>query len=120
MTKKKDKLPAQRVRDKQLKVWISEDEQNMIRLKMAEFGTTNQSAYVRKMAIDGYVIKLELPELKEILRLMGPTANNVNQIARKLNSDGSAYQEDIQDVQARLDQIYEQLRTLLFKLSKLD
>lgn len=120
MAKVKQNLPPNRVRDKQLKIWVSQEEQDMIRLKMAEFGTTNMSAYIRKMAIDGYVIKLELPELKEILHLLGPTANNVNQMARKLNSDGSIYQEDIQDVQHRLDQVYEQLRTLIFQLSKLD
>ena len=118
--KEKQHLPPHRRRDKQLKVWISQEELDLLRLKLAEFGAVNQSAYIRKMIIDGYVFKLELPELKEILRLMGPTASNVNQIARKLNSDGSVYQEDIQDVQNRLDQVYEQLRTLLFKLSKLD
>mgnify|MGYP002087627730 CR=1 FL=1 len=53
-------------------------------------------AYLRKMAIDGYVIKLELPELKEMIRLLGIANNNINQIARSLNSTGRIYETDIQ------------------------
>lgn len=118
--RKREPLPPERKRDKQLKIWVSPEEQEMIHQKMAEFGTTNMGAFVRKMVIDGYILKLELPELKEILRLMGPTANNVNQMARKLNAGGSIYKEDLVEIQQRLDQVYECLRSLLQQLAKLD
>lgn len=113
------RLPPERVRNKQIKFWVSEEERKMIHQKLDIFGTTNMGAYLRKMAIDGYVIRMDLPELKEILHLLGPTANNVNQLARKVNSGGQPYKEDLEDIQHRLDQIYDLLRDILDNLAKL-
>ena len=99
ITPKKERilLPPERKRDKQLKIWVSQEELDMIHQKMAEFGTTHQGAFVRKMVIDGYIVKLDIPELKEIINLLGPIGNNINQMARKLNSGGSIYKEDMED-----------------------
>ena len=112
-------LPPERKRDKQLKIWVSQEEQEMIRQKMAEFGTENMGAFVRKMVIDGYILKLDIPELKEIIHLLGPIGNNVNQMARKLNAGGSIYREDIAEVNAKLDAIYKQLEKILKRLAKI-
>ena len=112
-------LPPERKRDKQLKIWVSQEEQDLIRQKMAEFGTENMGAFVRKMVIDGYILKLDIPELKEIVRLLGPIGNNVNQMARKLNAGGSIYREDIAEVNAKLDAIYKQLEKILKRLAKI-
>ena len=65
-------LPPERKRDKQLKIWVSKEELDMIHQKMAEFGTSNMGAFVRKMVIDGYIVKLDIPELREIIHLLGP------------------------------------------------
>ena len=75
-------------------------------------------AYLRKMAIDGYVIKLELPELKEMIRLLG-IANNINQIARSLNSTGRIYETDIQEIRDRIDGLYDCARKILDSLAKI-
>ena len=91
----------------------------MIRQKMAEFGTDNMGAFVRKMVIDGYIVKLDIPELKEIIRLMGPIGNNINQMARKLNAGGSIYKEDMEEICANQDEIYKLLRKVLISLSKI-
>ena len=91
----------------------------MIHQKMAEFGTEHMGAFVRKMVIDGYILKLDIPELKEIIRLLGPIGNNVNQMARKLNAGGSIYREDIAEVNAKLDAIYKQLEKILKRLAKI-
>ena len=91
----------------------------MIHQKMAEFGTTHQGAFIRKMVIDGYIIKLDLPELKEIIRMLGPIGNNVNQMARKLNAGGSIYKEDMEEICANQDEIYKLLRKVLISLSKI-
>ena len=99
-------LPPERKRDKQLKIWVSQEELDMIQQKMEDFGTHRMGAFIRKLVIDGYVIKLEIPELKEIIRMLGPIGNNVNQMARKLNASGSIYREDIAEVNAKLDTIY--------------
>ena len=112
-------LSPERKRDKQLKIWVSQEELDMIHQKMAEFGTTHQGAFIRKMVIDGYIIKLDLPELKEIIRLLGPIGNNVNQMARKLNAGGSIYREDIAEVNAKLDAVYKLQGKILKQLAKI-
>lgn len=117
--KERELLPPERKRNKQLKIWISQEEQDMIRQKMAEFGTDNMGAFVRKMVIDGYIIKLDLPELQEIIRLLGSIANNVNQIARRVNAGGNVYKEDLEEVNANLDQNYKMLRKVMKSLSKI-
>ncbi len=113
-------LPPERKRDKQLKIWVSQEELDMIHRKMEDFGTHRMGAFVRKLVIDGYVIKLQIPELKEIIRLLGPIGNNVNQIARKLNAGGNIYREDITEVNTKLDAIYTQLEKILKRLSKIE
>lgn len=117
--KEHELLPPERKRNKQLKIWISQEEQDMIRQKMAEFGTDNMGAFVRKMVIDGYIIKLDLPELQEIIRLLGSIANNVNQIARRVNAGGNVYKEDLEEVNTNLDQNYKMLRKVMKSLSKI-
>ena len=117
--KERELLPPERKRDKQLKIWVSQEELDMIHQKMAEFGTPNMGAFVRKMVIDGYIVKLDIPELKEIIRLLGPIGNNLNQMARQLHSTGSIYQQDIREVEVQLEQNYKMLRKLITKLSKI-
>ena len=71
-------------RDTAILLRMSEEELEQIRERMAVYGTTNMSAFIRKMAIDGYVVKLDLPELKEMTRLLSSYSNNLNQIARRV------------------------------------
>ena len=112
-------LSPERKRDKQLKIWVSQEELDMIHQKMAEFGTSNMGAFVRKIVIDGYIVKLDIPELREILHQLGPIGNNVNQMARKLNAGGSIYREDLAEVNAKLDAVYKLQRRILKKLAKI-
>ena len=112
-------LSPERKRDRQLKIWVSQEELDMIHKKMAEFGTSNMGAFVRKMVIDGYIVKLDIPELREILHQLGPIGNNVNQMARKLNAGGSIYREDLAEVNAKLDAVYKLQRRILKKLAKI-
>ena len=89
----------------------------MIEERMQELGTTNREAYLRKIAIDGMIVKLEVQELKEIVSLMRRTSNNVNQIARRLNETGRIYEADITDVHNRQEQLWDMLNSLITKLS---
>jgi len=118
---KRERIPLspERKRDKQLKIWVSQEELDMIHQKMAEFGTSNMGAFVRKMVIDGYIVKLDIPELREILHQLGPIGNNVNQMARKLNAGGSIYREDLAEVNSKLDAVYKLQRRILKKLAKI-
>ena len=65
---------------------------------MQQYGTENLSAYLRKMALDGYVVKLELPELKELVSLMRRSSNNLNQLTRKVHETGRVYDADLEDI----------------------
>ena len=108
-----------RSRSRQVKFWVSEDEYALLQKKMKAAGGVNQGAYIRKMILDGYIINLDIPELKEIIRLLSITSSNVNQMARRLNAEGSIYQQDIGEVEAQLEQNYKMLRRLITKLSKI-
>ena len=86
---------------------------------MAQAGVVNMSAYLRKMALDGYCIRLDLKDLKELIRLLRICSNNLNQYAKRANETGSIYQEDIQDLQVRLTQIWETAREILKRLASI-
>ena len=77
------------------------EEDAIIQRKMKTFGITNQSAFIRAMALNGYVLKLDLPELHDAVRLMGSLSNNVNQIARRLSEHGSIFETEIDDITDR-------------------
>ena len=77
-----------RNRNVQLNFRVSKDEKEWIEKKMEAAGVINREAYLRKMAMDGYILKLDLPELKEIISLMRRMSNNINQIAKRMNEQG--------------------------------
>ena len=106
-----------RVRKIQLNFRVTDQERRLIEDRMQELGTTNREAYLRKIAIDGMIVKLEVQELKEIVSLMRRTSNNVNQIARRLNETGRIYEADITDVHNRQEQLWDMLNSLITKLS---
>ena len=85
---------------------VSKADRERIRAKMGELGVMNMSAYIRKMALDGYCVKLDLQDLKELIRLLRICSNNLNQYAKKANETGSIYLADIQDLQVRLDDLW--------------
>ena len=108
-----------RVRKIQLNFRVTEQERRLIEDRMQELGTTNREAYLRKIAIDGMIVKLEVQELKEIVSLMRRTSNNVNQIARRLNETGRIYEADITDVHNRQEQLWDMLNSLITKISEI-
>ena len=110
---------ANRLRKVQLNFRVTEREKELIEDRMQEIGTTNREAYLRKIAIDGMLVKLEVPELKEIVSLMRRTSNNVNQIARRLNETGHIYEVDIIDVQNQQEQLWDMLNSLITKISRI-
>ena len=106
-----------RVRKIQLNFRVTEQERRLIEERMQEFGTTNREAYLRKIAIDGMIVKLEVQELKEIVSLMRRTSNNINQIARRLNETGRIYEVDVTDVHNQQEQLWDMLNNLITKIS---
>ena len=84
---------------------MSPEEWNLVEQRMEQSGIRNKSAYIRKMCIDGHVIIFDSKQLNEIGRLTQITANNVNQIAKNVNSGGEVYRNDVEDVINRLTDI---------------
>lgn len=105
--------------DMQLNFRVSAEELAVIEQKMSQFGTSNREAYLRKMALDGYVVKLELPELKELVSLMRRSSNNLNQLTRKVHETGRVYDADLEDISQRQEQLWEGVEEILTQLSKL-
>ena len=108
-----------RSRSRQVKFWVNEEEYELLQKKQEAAGGVNQGAYIRKMVLDGYIVNLDIPELKEIIRLLSITSNNVNQMARQLNRNNTIYPQELTEVEAQLEQNYKMLRKLITKLSKI-
>ena len=108
-----------RKREVQLNFRVSPEELAMIEQKMAQLGTTNREAYLRKMALDGYVVRLELPELKELVSLMRYSSNNLNQLARRAHETGRIYDADLEDISRRQEALWDGVHQVLTQLAKL-
>ena len=108
-----------RKRDVQVNFRVSPEEQALIEQKMSQLGTKNREAYLRKMALDGYAIKLDLPELKELVSLLRRSSNNLNQLTRRVHEIGRIYDADLEDIAQRQAQLWAGVRDILSQLSKL-
>ena len=77
---------------------------------MELMGVRNMQAYLRKMAIDGYAVKLDLPELRAAVAMLGRYNGNINQIAKRANETGRVYDTDIQEIRASQKEIWKKNR----------
>lgn len=104
----------------QFHFFATEEEAEKITKRMDEIGVRNKCAYLRKMAIDGYYIRVDLAEVKEMVRLLRIYGNNLNQLARRANEGGSIYRKDIEDLQSSMEDLWKMMRHILEKLSHLE
>ena len=77
---------------------VSPEEKTVIDRKMAELGTRNLRAYLRKMAVDGYIVHVDMSSVAEVVRLLRSISSNVNQIARRCNETRNLYADDVEDL----------------------
>jgi len=98
---------------------VTEEEQQWIRRRMAQTKIRNLRAYLLKMAVDGYVLNLDLTDVNECSRLLRNVSNNVNQIAKRANETGNIYQIDLDDVKIRLDEVWQQQDKIIRSLAKI-
>ena len=110
---------ANRKRNIEVRFRVTQEELEMIHKKMAQYGTTNLSAFLRKMSIDGYVVKLELPELKEMVSLLRYSSNNLNQLTKRVHETGRIYDADLEDIKQGQERIWDMADTIITKLAKL-
>ena len=102
-----------------LKFYVSEKELEQIRMKMEQYSTNNLSAYLRKIAIDGYVVNLELPELGEMISLLRRSSNNLNQLTKRVHETGRFYDADLEDLRRDYDGLWEAAQKILRSLAKI-
>lgn len=104
---------ANRKRNIQLKFRVTPEERALIEEKMDELGTQNMAAFLRKMALDGYAVRLDLPELQKILSLLRYSSNNLNQLTRRVHETGRIYAADLEDIRQKQEQIWQALNGIL-------
>jgi hypothetical protein len=96
---------------------VTEREMELIQEKMAQMGTRNMGAYLRKMAVDGYVVNLDLSDVKELVSLLRRCSNNLNQLARRVNETGSVYETDIEDLRQNYNRLWDMAGKILAGLA---
>ena len=111
--------PPNRQREIQLKFRVTPEERELIEQKMEQLGTTNMAAYLRKMAMDGYAVNLELPELREMVSLLRRTSNNLNQLTRRVHETGRFYDADLEELRQSFDGLWDVAQKILTSLAKI-
>ena len=103
-------------RNIQMKFRVTDEERRLIEQKMSQIPTKQIGAYLRKMAIDGLIIYTDTSNIKEFTKELQAIGRNINQIAMRVNSTGSAYKEDIEEIKERVDEIWQLQRRILLSL----
>lgn len=104
---------ANRKRNIQMKFWVTPEEKELIDEKMKQLPTQRYGAYLRKMAIDGYIIYTDTTDIKEMNKILSAISRNINQIAKRLNAGGPTYEADIQEIRERQEEIWQLQRHIL-------
>ena len=107
---------ANRKRKIVLRCPVTEEERKLIEQKMAQLPTSQIGAYLRKMAIDGFIIYVDVKNIKQYIQELQAIGKNINQIARRVNSTTNIYKEDIEEIKKRLDEIWQLQRYILSNL----
>ena len=109
---RKDEMPmANRKRQNQILFFVSDDEKRIIKAKMAQLGTKNMGAYLRKMAIDGYIIKVDYTQQKKLAAAVSRVASNINHICKRINATGHFYEDDVAELKERQKEIWQLLKS---------
>ena len=98
---------------------MSDAELDSVRERMKNVGIASLSIYLRKMAMDGYILKMDLPEIKEMIKLLRSSSNNMNQIAKKANAMGTVFEEDLKEIKSMQDDIWKAMNKILKRLGQL-
>ena len=102
---------AERTRPIRIEFCVTEQERHLIQSKMAQLGTKNMGAYLRKMAIDGYIIKVDYTQQKKLAAAVSRAAANINHVCRRINSTGHFYEDDVEELKERQKEIWQLLKS---------
>mgnify|MGYP003623765713 CR=1 FL=1 len=108
---------ANRKRKRTLSIRVSEEERALIARRMEQAGVRSLRAYVLKMTVDGYIVNLDLSDVREMVTLLRRSSSNLNQIAKRANETRSIYEADVADLQSRYDELWNQAAGILRALA---
>lgn len=106
-----------RKRPERLAFYVTPEEKELIYTKMAQLSTGNMGAYLRKMAIDGYVVNLDLPELRELTTLLRRSSANLNQLTKRVHETARIYDADLESLRAEYNKLLDAASAVLGKLT---
>lgn len=109
-------IKEKRNRNVHLTFRVTEQERDLIEEKMKLANIRNMRAYLLKMAVDGYVLRLDLSAVRDMVSLLRNATTNLNQIARRVNETHNVYEADIKDLQAHYEQLWEKADGIMKKL----
>lgn len=109
---------ANRKRNIEVKFRVTQQERHLIADRMAQAGVINTNAYLRKMAIDGYIVRLDLSELKELVSLLRSCSNNINQLTKRVNETGRFYEADMEGLHEQMDRLWDEAKKVFILLSE--
>ena len=110
---------GERYRKTPILFWVTDEEKQQIENRMELVGSCNMSAYLRKMALDGYMINLNVPELDETISLLRYSSNNINQIAKRVNATGVIFKNEVDEIQKSQSELWCMLDKIIAKFSKI-
>ena len=113
-------MTEKRKRRVKLMTRVTEEEYAQIQARMALVGTDNLSAFLRKLALDGRIVLLDMDEIKTLVSLLRRTSANVNQIAKRVNATSRVYENDLAEIQNRLGEVWVALDGVLRKLAVIE
>ena len=108
-----------RKRNVQIIIRVTEEERALIEEKMQQIPTLNLSAYARKILIDGYIITLDLQEVKGHMAQLQKIGVNMNQIAKRINETGRIYADDMDEIKRAMEEVWRLERRLLLQFKSL-
>jgi len=108
-----------RKRNNRVVFYLDDNETGLVKEKMTLAGIRNREAYIRKMILDGYIVRLDLGDVRKMVQLLSNATSNLNQIAKRANETRSIYESDIQDLQAHYEKLWEQAEAILRGLAKI-
>jgi len=107
-----------RKRDIRVVFYVDEGEAGLMKEKMELANIRNREAYIRKMVLDGYIVRLDLSDVRKMVQLLSNATSNLNQIAKRANETRSIYESDIKDLQANYEKLWEQADAILRGLAR--
>ncbi len=99
---------------------LTDQERAAITERMNQAGIRQMAVFIRKMAIDGYILKLDLPEIKELISLLRYSSNNLNQIAKRANESGRVYEDDLRTISGMQEKIWDGINQILIRLGQVE